>query len=112
MDITSTAKYIRMSPRKLRLVTMGYRNMHVDEAERRLATTQYKSARIILAVLQTAIADAQNNFKKAKKSLTIRSIEILEGTRMKRYHPVARGSAHAYKKRLSHIKIILTERQE
>lgn len=112
MDIISTARYIRMSPRKLRLLTTGYHDMPVEEAQRRLAQTPYKSARIILSVLQTAVADAQNNFKKAKNSLAIHSIEILEGTRMKRYHPVARGSAHAYKRRLSHIKVILKEQKE
>lgn len=108
MEITSIAKYIRLSPRKLRLLSAQLRNLPVLEAQDYLALLPFKGAKLLQGALETASADAIHNFKKAKKDLRIKNIQIFEGPRLKRYQPISRGAAHPYKRRFSHIQVVLS----
>ncbi len=109
MEVTATAKHVRMSPRKLRLVARSLGKLKALEAIERLTFVGKKAAEPIQAALQTALADATNTFKLNKEHMMIKTIDIGEGIHLKRWHAVSRGTAHPYKKKMSHIKIILSE---
>lgn len=112
MDIVAFSRSIRISPRKVRLVADSIRNLPLDEALNVLNMTQKRGSSILINVFKSAIANAVNNAKKSKDSLRIKGIEVWDGPAIKRFHPSTRGRAHPYKKRSSHIKIILTEKGE
>lgn len=108
MDFTATAKYIRMSPRKVQLVARSVHRMAPQAALVRLETLPKRAGRPLSDVLASAIANAKE--KKADiAGLLIKSIEVLAGPVMKRWHAVSKGQAHAFKKRMTHIRVTLTD---
>ncbi|MBI4096145.1 MAG: 50S ribosomal protein L22 [Candidatus Levybacteria bacterium] len=109
MEIIARAQSIRISPRKVRLVAEVIRSLPLEKALNVLSMTQKRGASVLNAVFKSAIANALNNVKKNKDSLIIKGIEVWDGPAIKRFHPSTRGRAHPYKKRSSHIKIILTD---
>ncbi|KKQ29741.1 MAG: 50S ribosomal protein L22 [Candidatus Levybacteria bacterium GW2011_GWA2_37_36] len=109
MDIIARARSIRISPRKVRLVADGIRNLPLDKALNVLNMTQKRGASVLNAVFKSAIGNAVNNSKKSLDSLKIKGIEVWDGPAIKKFHPSTRGRVHPYKKRSSHIKIILTD---
>ena len=109
MEIVARSKSIRISPRKVRLVADGIRNLSLDKALNVLNMTQKRGASVLNSVFKSAIANAVNNVKKNKDSLRIKAIEVWDGPGLKRFHASTKGRAHPYKKRSSHIKIILEE---
>ena len=109
MDITAHAKYIKISPRKVRVVAAAIRRLVPQQALSQLALMPRRAGDPIAKVLQSAIANAKNNAKLAPETLTIKSIVVDGGASQKRWRPVSRGRAHAYKKRTSHIRIVLTD---
>jgi large subunit ribosomal protein L22 len=111
MEIVAFSRSIRISPRKVRLVADGIRNLPLAKALNVLAMTQKRGATVLNSVLKSAIANALNNSKKKEESLTIKGIEVWDGTAIKRFHASTRGRAHPYKKRSSHIKIILEAKE-
>ncbi len=111
MDIIARVQSIRISPRKVRLVADGIRNLPLEKALNVLNMTQKRGASVLNAVFKSAIGNAVNNSKKSLDSLTIKGIEVWDGPAIKRFHPSTRGRVHPYKKRSSHIKIILTDDQ-
>ena len=111
MEIIARAQSIRISPRKVRLVADSIRNLPLPKALTVLNMTQKRGASVLNAVFKSAISNAVNNAKKTKDSLTIKGIEIWDGPAIKRFHASTRGRVHPYKKRSSHIKIILTDDQ-
>ena len=111
MEIIARAQSIRISPRKVRLVADSIRNLPLSKALTVLNMTQKRGASVLNAVFKSAISNAVNNAKKTKGSLTIKGIEVWDGPAIKRFHASTRGRVHPYKKRSSHIKIILTDDQ-
>ncbi len=109
MEIIARAQSIRISPRKVRLVAEAIRSLPLEKALNVLSMTQKRGASVLNTVFKSAIANALNNVKKNKDSLVIKGIEVWDGPAIKRFHPSTRGRAHPYKKRSSHIKIILTD---
>lgn len=107
MEVITTAKYVRTSPKKLRIMSKGLQNLKAEEAITRLTFMGKIVADPLINVLKTGIADATNNFNVPKENLIIKSIDISGGNRFKRWRPVSRGQAHAYVRQTSHIKIIL-----
>lgn len=108
MEYTATAKYVRMAPRKVRLVARAVRGMQAAGAVAVLKMTPKYAAGPIVKVINSAIANAKIKNAKAD-GLAIGSIDVMEGPVMKRWHAVSRGTAHGYKKRMSHVKVVLTE---
>lgn len=110
MSVTSTAyqKYIRQSPRKLRLVADMVRNSKVNKAITQLEFASQTAAKTILKVLTQAQKNAINNQNAKPESLKITEIQIEEGPTFKRWRPVSRGRAHSIFKRSSHIKIVVS----
>lgn len=111
MEIIARAKSIRISPRKVRLVADSIRNLPLDKALNILSMTKRRGATVLNSVFKSAIGNAVNNSKKSLDSLRIKGIEVWDGPAIKRFHPSTRGRVHPYKKRSSHIKIILEAKE-
>lgn len=110
MEVKAIAKSVRISPRKVRLVADAIRNMPVEDAYRVLEVTYKRAARPVSKTLKSAVANAVVNAKLDSKRLYISSITVNESQALKRFRPSTRGRIHPYKKRGSHITIILQEK--
>ncbi len=110
MEVRALSKSVRMSPRKVRLIADAMRSMSIDDAFQMLEVTPKKAARILFKTLQSAIANATNNAKLDRSKLVIASVVVDEAPALKRFHPSSRGRTHPYKKKGSHIKIVLKEK--
>lgn len=110
MKIKAESKYVRVSPRKLKLVADSIKGLPLEQALETLVFLKKKAARPLVKTLNSAIASAIHNFKLKKEDLKIKSIEILKGPVMKRWRPVSRGRAHPLLKRTSHAKVTLEEK--
>ena len=110
MEIFATLKYLRMSPRKVRLVVDLVRGMEVERAKLNLQFSDKGGASPVLKLLNSAIANASNNFKKTE-GLYIKKIFVDQGPTYKRFRPRARGMVSPINKRTSHVTVIL-ESQE
>lgn len=109
MEIRALTKYSRISPKKTREITRVIQGKNAVEAVELLKFIPRKSARLVSKTLKSAIANAENNANLVADSLIIKSALVNEGPSLKRFRPTARGSAHPYKKRMSHIQIVLSD---
>ncbi len=109
MEVQALSKYTRISPKKIREVAREIQGRRVPEALNLLRFIPRKAARLLAKTLQSAVANAENNNDLSSDNLTVLRAIIEQGPAFKRFRPVARGSAHPYKKRTSHIRIILSE---
>lgn len=98
---------IRISPKKANLVAELVRNKSVKEAVDQLAFTPKKAAPILKKLIESAAANAENNFKQNPETLYIKEIIVNEGPTYKRSNPVSKGRAHPILKRTSHITVKL-----
>ncbi|MEK7950681.1 50S ribosomal protein L22 [Luteolibacter soli] len=112
MEVKSTTKYVRLSPKKARDVAREIQGLPVSSALDILTFTPKKAAFHINKTLKTAIADAENNFSLSAESLIVKEAVIGCGPVLKRFSPRAKGSAGGILKRTSHIFITLTEAPE
>lgn len=111
MDYQATAKYIHTSTRKLRLIADSVRKLSVASALAQLSALPKLAATPLSKVLASAVANATNKGVKAE-ALSIKTIEVMGGPVMKRWHAVSRGQAHAFKKRMTHVRVIVTDNKE
>ncbi len=102
-------KYLKIAPRKVRLVANTIKKLSINEAEARLLTSPQKSAEPILKLLYSAIANAKNNVQMKAGHLFVKEIKVDQGPVLKRFMPRARGRASMIQKKSSHITIILAE---
>lgn len=108
MLITAKQKFVRTSPRKLRLVADMVRKVNSPHtAVAYLEQTQKRAALVLSKVIKTAIANAVNNLKVPTETLVLSQIQVGEGPTYKRGQPVSRGRFHAIAKRTSHITVLL-----
>lgn len=105
MQVQATAKYIHMSPRKVRLVADLVRGLGVDQAQKQLQFNAKLAAKPVLKVLNSAIANAKNNNSIDVASYKIASITVDEGPTIKRFRPRAHGRSAPIRKRTSHITV-------
>lgn len=110
MKITAKLKYLRISPRKVRLVSNLIKGMGVKEAELQLRVMAKRAAKPLLKLLNSAVASAKHNFDIDKKNLYISRIITNEGPTLKRWRARARGSASPIMKRSSHVILELEEK--
>jgi large subunit ribosomal protein L22 len=110
--ITAKSKYIRQSPYKLRLVLNLIRGLPVSEALDILKFTKRKASDEITKVIQSAMANAENNFGLNSNNLYISKAIADEGPTLKRFRPRARGRAGRINKRTSHLIIELASTGE
>ncbi len=111
---TSTAKlnYLRLAPRKMRLIADLVRGKTVSEAENILKFTVTKSAAVLLKLLNSAVANAKHNAKADEKKLFISKLTVDQGPMLKRSMPRSRGSAFPIQKKLSHVYLELSLAEE
>jgi len=107
MEIKASLNYLRMAPRKVRLVADLVRGMDVKEAETQLGFTPKRASAPLLKLLKSAIANAKNNFDIEKDGLYIKKLSVNEGTPFKRWRPVSRGRAVPIMRRSSHVNLVL-----
>ena len=107
MEVKSTTKFVRLSPKKARDVAREIQGLPVSSALDILTFTPKKAATLIGKTLKTAIADAENNFQLDTNSLVIKEAVIGAGPTLRRFSPRAKGSAGPILKRTSHISITL-----
>ncbi len=112
MNVVATARYIRQSPRKVRLVATAIRELSPEEAINALELMNLRAAKTVQDVIKSAIANATNNHKLPASSLRIRSLEIGEGPTLKRMRAVSRGRGVSIMKRTSHVRVVLTDEPE
>ena len=110
MQAKAIAKYIRMTPRKVRLVIDVIRGKNVKDAEDLLRFIPRMASIPIDKVLKSAKANAVNNHDMIEDRLFVAQAFVDAGPTLKRLMPRARGTANSVKKRTSHITIILEER--
>jgi large subunit ribosomal protein L22 len=106
-EVRAVAKWVRVSPRKARLVVDHIRVRTVPEARTVLAFTDRAAAREVEKVLRSAIANAEANHGLIGDELIVSSAFVDDGLIIKRFRPQARGRAHPIKKRTCHITIKL-----
>jgi len=110
MDIRAVAKYIRIAPRKARLVADMVRGKPVSEALNILRYTSKKSAPLLRKVVDSALANAMQYDGTDVDALFVRDIHVDGGPVLKRISPRAQGRATSIIKRSSHITVVLDER--
>ena len=112
MEAKAIAKYVRMSPRKARLVANLIKGKDIHEAEAILRYTPNKAAKVIQKVLLSATANAENNLELDKSNLVVKSAIIDQGPSIKRIKPRAQGRADRMVHRTSHVTVVVAEREE
>lgn len=109
-EVKAHARYIHMSPRKLRLVADLIRRARVDVALEQLRYSSKTAAQPVAKILNSAIANAVHNHNLNKEDLVVKEITVDGGPVMKRMFPRAQGQGFIIRKRMSHINIILESR--
>jgi len=109
--ITAKLRHLKISSRKVRLVVDLIRGLNVIEAEKQLKFLPKRAAEPVLKLLNSAVANATNNFKALKENLSIVKIMVDPGPTLKRWMPRAMGRATPLKKRTSHITIVLESKE-
>lgn len=110
MQYKAISRNIKMSPRKVRLVADEIKKYEIPQALSRLSLLQKRAASPLKKTIESAIANAVNNFKAKKEDLMIKEMQILEGASYKRFHYAGRGRIRPYKRRTSHIKVVLQDK--
>ncbi|HDQ22567.1 MAG TPA: 50S ribosomal protein L22 [Candidatus Uhrbacteria bacterium] len=111
MEVKAKLSYLRMSPKKVRLVIDLIRGSKTEEAIVQLNFINKAAKKPVLKLLNSAIANAENNFSLKKDNLYIKKIWADEAGSLKRWQPRAHGRATPIRKGISHIHIVLDEIQ-
>lgn len=109
MTVTAKLKYLRIAPRKVRLVADLIRGKRIEEAQNILNFKVKKAALPLLKLLRSAMANAKNNFQLDESNLYIAKILVDEGPKYKRWRARARGRADEIQKKTSHVTVVLDE---
>ena len=109
MEVTASAKYIRISPIRTRLVVDMIRGKKVEEALGILSAYPQKAARVVLKLLKSAVADAGQTSEIEVDALCIKRIDVNEGPTIKRWRARAMGRATRIHKKTSHLTVTLEE---
>ncbi len=111
MEITTIQRYIHTSPRKLRLVADLVRKTKPEQSLKILQFINKAAAKPLAQAIKTVLANAKQQ-KLSPEDLKFKKLEIDEGPTLGRYHAGTKGRIKPYKKRFSHIKIVLTDELE
>ena len=111
MRVSATAKYLRHSTRKTRLVTRAIVGLPVTEATAALKFMPQEAARDIAKVLASAAANAENNHDLAMDDLVVVEATANEGPTLKRFRPRAQGRAFAIHKPMTHVTVVVESKE-
>ncbi len=112
MEAKAIARYVRVSPRKARVVVDLVRGKSVIQAQEILAFTNRGIAETVEKVLNSAVANAENLHHVRPEALYVKECYVDEGPTLKRIRPRAKGSASRINKRTAHITIVVATREE
>lgn len=110
MEAKAVAKFVRIAPRKVRVVMDLVRGKNVADAYAILKFTPKAGADVVEKVLRSAVANAENNFEMNMEKLYVKTAFVDQGPTMKRIHPRSRGQAFKILKRTSHVTIVVDEK--
>ena len=111
MEAKATARYIRMTPRKTRVIIDMIRNKYVEDALEALKFTNRRATDPVSKVLSSAIANAKEKFDAKVDALYVAEAYVNEGPTLRRFLPRAMGRATRIDKRTSHITVVVRERE-
>ena len=111
MEAKAIAKYVRISPLKVNFICREIKGKQVDEALSILKFTPKRGAKVLEKVLNSAIANAENNLSLDRDNLYVSEAYANDGPHMKRWRPKARGMAYPILKRSSHVGVVVKERE-
>lgn len=111
MRVTATAKYLRGSTRKARLVTQAIKGKPVEEAAALLRFMPQRAAVDVARVLKSATANAENNHNLSAEDLFVADAIANEGPTIKRFRPRAQGRAFPIHKPMTHITIVVADQE-
>ena len=106
--VRASARFVRIAPRKARLVADQVRGLHIEKARALLQFSPRGAARDIQKLIESAAANAENNHDLVADEMRVATITVDEGPTLKRYRPRAQGRATPIHKRTSHIAVALT----
>jgi ribosomal protein L22 len=106
--VRASARYLRIAPRKARLVADQVRGLHLDQARALLQFSPRSAARDIQKLIDSAASNAENNHELVADDMRIAEITVDEGPTLRRYRARALGRATRINKRTSHISVALT----
>ncbi len=109
MESKAVAKYVRISPRKVRLIMDQVKGKKVEDALNLLAFSPQNGAFILRKVINSAVANAEENYQLEVDNLYIKTLFANEGPTLKRFRPRAMGRATSIRKRSCHLTVILEE---
>ena len=109
MEVQALTRNARMSPKKVREVARTIQGRMANDAVEYLTLIPRKSARLIVKTLKSAIANAENNNTLASDTLTVKSAVVENGPVLKRFKAGAKGTAMPRRKKMSHIRIVLSD---
>ncbi len=109
MEIQALTRNARMSPKKVREVARTIQGRSAPEAVEYLTLIPRKSARLLAKTLKSAIANAENNANLSADTLVVKSAVVENGPVLKRFKAGARGTAMPRRKKMSHIRIVLSD---
>ena len=110
MEVNAKARFVRMSPRKVRLVIDVVRGMPIDKALAQLSFMKKEAAEPVYKLIASAAANAEHNFQLDRSSLYVKAISADGGPVLHRFRPRAFGRAAAIRKRTSHIQVTLASK--
>jgi ribosomal protein L22 len=110
--VRASARYVRMAPRKARLVADQVRGLQIDRAKALLQFSPRSAARDISKLIDSAAANAENNHELVADDMKILEITVDEGPTLRRWRPRALGRATRINKRTSHISVALTPEED
>jgi large subunit ribosomal protein L22 len=111
VEVKAHVKTLRISPRKMRLITNLVKNMWADEAVAQLQFTNKKGARYVAEAIKSAIANGSHNFNMKKEQLFVKAITCDQGPVLKRFMPRAQGRATPIRKPTTHLHVVLAEKE-
>lgn len=112
MQARAVAKYVRVSPRKARIVVDKIRGKEVVDALDILRFNERAISEAVSKVVASAASNAENQYGVRQENLVIKEAYVDEGPTLKRFRPRAKGSASPIMKRTSHITVVVATREE
>jgi large subunit ribosomal protein L22 len=109
MEVQAITRYARMSPKKVREVARVIQGRPASEALDLVRFIPRKSARLVAKTLKSAVANAENNNQLSVENLVVKRALVEQGPVLKRFKAAARGSAAPRRKKMSHIRIVLSD---
>ncbi len=106
-NATAKTRYVRISPRKARLAADLIRGLSVSQASLQLLNCNLKGGRLLKKTLDSAVANAENNYDMKRDELKVTEVRVDEGPRLKRAKPKNKGGRHPILKRTSHFTVVV-----